>query len=282
MTDNESDETQTTQRSWLDRLSDALLREPQDREQLISLLRDSEQRHLLDADALAMIEGILQFSEMHVRDVMIPRAQTIVINENEQLTEFLPTVIESTHSRFPVTGSIKDEVIGILHAKDLLQYSLSDKPFSMRDILRPARFIPESKRLDVLLKEFRIERNHMAVVVDEYGSVSGIVTIEDILEQIVGNIEDEFDVDEEIFIKKLSDSEFIVKGLTPIAEFNAYFSTHLSDLEFDTIGGLIAQKFGHMPQRGESISLNNFTFTVITADKRRLHLLQMTVGESSP
>lgn len=273
---DEPDES-ANQPTWLERLNLALLREPKDQEQLITVLRDAEQRHLLDADALSMIERILQFSEMHARDVMIPRTQTIVIHEEQTLSEFLPIVTESTHSRFPVIGENKDEVIGILHAKDLLQYGASDKKFKIRDVIRPALFIPESKRLDVLLKEFRLNRNHMAIVVDEYGNVSGIVTIEDILEQIVGEIEDEFDVNEEVFIKKMSEHEFIVKGLTPIDEFNSYFKSQLSDVEFDTIGGLIAQKCGHMPQRGEVITFDNFTFKVITADKRRVHLVQISM-----
>lgn len=266
-------------RSWLERLSQALLREPQDREQLVELLRDAEQRNLLDAQALAMIEGVLQISEMQVRDIMVPRAQMVIVEEKTELKDFLPSVIESGHSRFPVIGENKDEVIGILLAKDLLAYSTAETQdnFNMREILRPAVFVPESKRLDKLLQEFRRNRNHMAMVVDEYGGVAGLVTIEDVLEQIVGEIEDEYDIDDESYIKQHSRTQFIVKALTPIEEFNQHFNAHLTTENFDTIGGLVTHAFGHLPKRGETIQIDQFRFKVLHADNRRIRLLRMTI-----
>lgn len=274
---NDETDHATDQRTWLDRLSHALLREPQDRAQLVDLLRDAEKRHLLDPDALSMIEGVFQVSEMQVRDILIPRSQMVIIEEDQELSEFLPRVIESTHSRFPVVGDNRDEIIGILHAKDLLKY-VSQNPsddFAIRDIMRPAIHVPESKRLDALLKDFRNNHNHMAVVADEYGGVCGVVTIEDVLEQIVGEIADEFDVDEDLYIKQHSETEYIVKALTPIEEFNQFFHTQLDEQEFDTIGGLVIHQFGHMPKRGEKIELASFQFEVLNADKRRIHLLQL-------
>jgi len=267
-----------TSRSWLERLSFALLGEPKDREQLVELLRDAQQRNLLDPDALAMIEGVLQVAEMQVRDIMVPRAQMVAVERDAQLDTILPVVTESAHSRFPVIGENRDEVVGILLAKDLLAYCGPDgvKDFSVRDILRPAVFIPESKRLNVLLKEFRASRNHMAIVVDEYGGVAGLVTIEDVLEQIVGEIVDEHDIEEDAYIKKHNDNVYAVKALTPIEEFNNYFSSSFSDAEFDTIGGLVMHRFGRLPRRGEVISIDRFRFKVLNADSRRIHLLQMT------
>jgi magnesium and cobalt transporter len=274
MTETSTDKTQES--SWLDKLSQVLLREPKDRQQLIELLRDAEQRSLLDADALSMIEGVMQVADMQVRDIMIPRAQMIVVNEDDPLEAFLPTVIESKHSRFPVLSANRDEVVGILLAKDLLQFTQADKTFNMDDVIRPATFVPESKHLNVLLKEFRVTRNHMAIVVDEYGSMAGFVTIEDVLEQIVGEIEDEYDVDEDVYIKKHSDGIFIVKASMPIEEFNQYFTLQYSDEEFDTIGGLVVQAFGHLPKRGEQATLQNFSVEVLNADNRRIHLLKLT------
>lgn len=273
-----SNDIETPQRSWLERLSIALLREPQDREQLVKLLRDAEQRQLLNAEALMMIEGVLQISDMQVRDIMVPRAQMVTIELNEKLAEFLPQIINSGHSRFPVIGEDHNEVVGILLAKDLLTYNDTQKTrFNMRDVLRPAVFVPESKRLDTLLQEFRRNRNHIAIVVDEYGSVAGLVTIEDILEQIVGEIEDEYDIDEETFIKKHSDNQYTIKALTPIEEFNQYFHSNLDDSEFDTIGGLVMQAFGHLPKRGEAVIINGFRFKVLSADNRRIRLLRMQI-----
>lgn len=266
-----------TQRSWFERLGQALMGEPQDREQLVELLRDAEQRNLLNPDALSMIEGVLQVSEMQVRDIMIPRSQMDVIEREAKLAEFLPIVIEAAHSRYPVIGDNKDEVVGMLLAKDLLPFTSgveADK-FNLREIMRPAVFVPESKRLDVLLKQFRSSRNHMAIVVDEYGGVAGLVTIEDVLEQIVGDIEDEHDFDESASILKLNEDEYTVKALTEIEEFNEYFGTSYSDEEFDTIGGLIMNSFGHVPKRGELVELGEWQFKVMRADKRRVHLLKV-------
>jgi len=278
MTDNSTDTT-ASQRSWLDRLSQAFSAEPRNRQDLIELLRDAQQRHLLDADALVMIEGVLEVSEMQVRDIMIPRSQMVVVERDAGLHQILPIITESAHSRFPVIGENRDEVIGILLAKDLLPYFMDggETGFNVRDILRPAVFIPESKRLNVLLKEFRASRNHIAIVVDEYGGVAGLVTIEDVLEQIVGEIADEHDVEDELFIMKHSDSRFTVKALTPVEEFNEYFGMAFSDEEFDTIGGLVMREFGHLPRRGETRQIGRLRFKVLHADSRRLHLLQLTV-----
>ncbi|MFA7095254.1 MAG: transporter associated domain-containing protein [Gammaproteobacteria bacterium] len=271
------------QRSWLDRLS-LLLGEPRDREQLVDLLRDAQRRNLLDADALAMIEGVLQVSEMQVRDVMIPRSQMVVLDRDGSPEEWLPEVIQSGHSRFPVIGESRDEVVGILLAKDLLRYfaeSRNNGSFDVRELLRPAVFIPESKRLNVLLKEFRASRNHLAIVVDEYGGVAGIVTIEDVLEQIVGEIEDEHDIEEGMFVLRHDDGRYTIKALTPIQDFNEHFGTDFSDEEFDTIGGLVLNGFGYLPKRGETITIGRFRFKVIRADNRRIHLLQVTVVNGS-
>ncbi len=272
----------TSSRSWLERLSFALLGEPKDREQLVELLRDAQQRELLDPEALTMIEGVLQVAEMQVRDIMVPRAQMAVVERDAVLDNILPVVIESAHSRFPVIGDNRDEVVGILLAKDLLAYYGQDnaKNFNVRDILRPAVFIPESKRLNVLLKEFRASRNHMAIVVDEYGGVAGLVTIEDVLEQIVGEIVDEHDIEEDAYIKKHNDNVYAVKALAPIEEFNQYFFAEFSDDEFDTIGGLVMNRFGRLPRRGEVISIDRFRFKVLNADSRRIHLLQVTERRS--
>jgi magnesium and cobalt transporter len=259
--------------SWLERLSHFLLREPEDREQLIELLHSSFEKSLLDGDALTMIEGVLQVSETQVRDVMIPRSQMDVIDISKTPEEFIPFVIETAHSRFPVIDDDKNDIIGILLAKDLLRY-YAGEDFDVRDMLRPAVFIPESKRLNVLLKEFRSNRNHIAIVVDEYGGVAGMITIEDVLEQIVGDIEDEYDFDEtEDNIIRDAEGRFRVKALTEIADFNETFGTEFSDEEFSTIGGLVVSKFGHLPKRGESISFNNLQFTALRADSRRLHAL---------
>jgi magnesium and cobalt transporter len=273
-----------TQRSWLERLSKALLREPQDREQLVELLRDAEQRHLLDSHSLAMIEGVLQVSEMRVSDIMIPRSQMVVVNANDSPEEYLPIIIESAHSRFPVLGEDRDEVVGILLAKDLINYLWQNKAtkFQLRDILRPAIFVPESKRLDVLLQEFRINHNHLAIVVDEYGGIAGLVTIEDILEQIVGEIEDEYDVPEDLNIKKHSDTVYIIKALTPIEDFNQFFNANLSIAEFDTIGGLVLKAFGHLPKRGENIAIDRYRFKVLHADNRRIRLLRLKLPKTHP
>jgi magnesium and cobalt transporter len=262
--------------TWLERLGALLMREPEDREQLIELLRSSYERSLLDSDALSMIEGVLQVSELQARDIMIPRAQMDVIDIGEAPDKFIPLVIQTGHSRFPVIEGNKDDVIGILLAKDLLRYYAGEEEFNVRDMLRPAVFIPEAKRLNVLLKDFRANRNHMAIVVDEYGGVAGLVTIEDVLEQIVGDIEDEYDFDEtEDDIIADKGGAYRVKAVTGIASFNAVFHTRFSDADNDTVGGLVLSQFGRMPKRGEQLSFDGFTFKVLRADSRRLHLLQV-------
>lgn len=266
------------QRSWLERLSHALLREPKDREQLIELLRDAEQRHLLDAHALEMMEGVLLVSDMQVRDIMIPRADMISIEHDARLDEFLPFIIESAHSRFPVFDKDHEEVIGILLAKDLLKYTLNDhQQFVISSVLRPAVFVPESTRLDMLLQEFRNKRTHMAMVIDEYGGVAGLVTIEDVLEQIVGEIEDESDVeDDETLIKKHSSTRYILKATTPLVDFNKYFAVNMASLNKDeTIGDIILREFGHVPRRGEAIRIGHFLFKVLHADNRQIRLLRL-------
>ena len=261
----------------LERLSNFLLREPEDREQLVELLHGAYENHLMDADSLAMIEGVLQVSELQVRDIMIPRSQMDVIDITDAPETFIPHVIETAHSRFPVIEDDKNDVIGILLAKDLLRY-YAGEDFEVRDMLRPAVFIPEAKRLNVLLKEFRSNRNHIAIVVDEYGGVAGMVTIEDVLEQIVGDIEDEYDFDEdEDNILKDAKGHYRVKALTEIADFNDRVGTHLSDEEFSTIGGLVVNKFGHLPKRGDNVMIDNLSISVLRADSRRLHSILVEI-----
>jgi len=262
--------------SFLDRLGALLMREPGDREQLVSLLHTSFQRNLLDADALSMIEGVLQVSELQARDIMVPRSQMEVIDVKESPDRFIPLVIQTGHSRFPVIGDNKDDVIGILLAKDLLRYYAGEEEFNVRDMLRPAVFIPESKRLNVLLKEFRSNRNHMAIVVDEYGGVAGVLTIEDVLEQIVGEIEDEHDYDEDDDnIVQDREGQYRVKALTEIADLNAALGTSFSDEDFDTVGGLVIHEFGRLPKRGEEVQIAGLVIRVLRADSRRLHLLEI-------
>jgi magnesium and cobalt transporter len=259
--------------SLLERLSSLLLREPEDRDQLIELLHSAFERHLLDAEALSMIEGVLQVSETQVRDVMIPRSQMDVIDVAESPEKFIPFVIETAHSRFPVCEDNRDNVIGILLAKDLLRF-YAEEEFNVREMLRPAVFVPEAKRLNVLLKEFRANRNHIAIVVDEYGGVSGLVTIEDVIEQIVGDIEDEFDFDEtEDNILVDRSGRYRVKAVTEIADFNNHFQTAFSDEDYDTVGGLVVGRFGRLPKRGETIVIDGYTFQVLRADSRKIHSL---------
>jgi len=261
----------------IERLSHFLLRGPEDREQLFELLKSSYEKNLMDADSLSMIEGVLQVSEMQVRDIMIPRSQMDVIDISHPPEKFIPFVIETAHSRFPVIEDDKNDVIGILLAKDLLKYYAGDD-FEIRDMLRPAVFIPESKRLNVLLKEFRGSRNHIAIVVDEYGGVSGMVTIEDVLEQIVGEIEDEFDFDEtEDNIIQDKNGHYRVKASTEIEDFNEYFNVSFSNEEFSTIGGLIIQAFGHLPKRDEKITFQGFKITILRADSRKLYSVLLEI-----
>ncbi|MXS85150.1 CBS domain-containing protein [Nitrosomonas sp. HPC101] len=261
---------------WLEHISTLLSRKPEDREQLLALLHSAYERNLLDADALAMIEGVMQVSEMQVRDVMVPRSQMDTIDINEKPEEVVPFVIETAHSRFPVTDGNKDQVMGVLLAKDLLRYYSSREAFNIRDMLRPVVYIPESKKLNILLKDFRSNRNHIAIVVDEYGGVAGLVTIEDVLEQIVGDIEDEYDFDEdEAYIVADTDGHYRVKAITEISNFNETLGASFSDKNFDTIGGLVINEFGRLPENGESIIIEDLSFTVVRADSRRLHLLKV-------
>ncbi len=264
--------------SWLRRLLESLAGEPQDLEELSEVLTDARERGLIDTDVFAMLEGVLQVSEIQVRDVMVPRSQMVVIQRDEPPERILPVVVESGHSRFPVVGEDRDEVVGILLAKDLLRYFADggEGQFDIRECVRPAVFIPESKRLNVLLKEFRVSHNHMAIVVDEYGGVSGLLTIEDVLEQIVGDIGDEYDVDEGEGIRKEAERVFAVPALTRIEEFNSTFGTRFSDEEFDTIGGLVLHELGRMPRRGEAIEIGGIELKVVRADRRRIETLRVT------
>ena len=278
---NEESSESGHHRSWLERLSFALLGEPKTREELLELLRDAQQRDLLDMDALAMMEGVMQVSEQQVRDVMIPRSQMGVVERDWSLERLLAEVIESGHSRFPVIGASRDEVVGILIVKDLLRYfAQGASPFRIEDILRPAKFIPESKRLNVLLREFRSTRLHMAIVADEYGGVAGLITIEDVLEEIVGEIDDEYDINRPPdFIRPQGERQFLIQALTPVEEFNDYFSTRFSDDRANTIGGLVMMELSHLPKRGEMVELDGFQLRVLRADNRRLHLLELTLPE---
>jgi len=272
------DEHQKQNRSWLMRLLALVAREPQNREQLMEMLRNAETRDVLSAEMLGMMERILHVAEMQVREVMIPKAQMIVLHKDDHFEKILRIVKESGHSRFPVMDRAGKDVIGIVLAKDLLKYCFDHEPgfFKLPDILRPAVFTPQSKRLDILLREFRVNRNHIAIVIDEYGHVAGLVTIEDVLEQIVGDIEDEYDVDEEEGqIKKISEGVYIVKSSTLIDEFNTYFHSDFNDDEFDTIGGIVLQGFGYLPKRGESIKIKHFRFKVLHSDNRRIYLLEV-------
>jgi len=266
--------------NWLRRLIESLSGEPRDLEQLGEMLTGARDRGLIDADVLAMLEGVLQVSEIQVRDVMVPRSQMVVVSRDDPPEKILPAVIESGHSRFPVVGEDRDDVAGILLAKDLLRYFSEggETNFDIRECLRPAVFIPESKRLNVLLKEFRVSHNHMAIVVDEYGGVSGLLTIEDVLEQIVGDIGDEYDIDDAEGIRKEAERTFSVPALTRIEDFNATFGTRFSDDEADTIGGLILHELGRMPRRGEAIEIGGLELKVTRSDRRRIESLRVTTA----
>ena len=277
---NEPPDGRPGPRSWFGRVARALSGErgePRDRAALVRTVRDAERRNVLGPDALAMIEGALSVGDMQVRDIMVPRPQMVVIEGDRPPEEFVGAIVESGHSRFPVIGDNRDEVEGILFAKDLLEYFArnGDGRFDFADAMRPAVFIPESKPLDVLLREFKSNRNHMAIVVDEYGGVSGLVTIEDVLEQIVGEIDDEHDTGDERLIHAHSNGEFTVKARTPVEDFNAYFQSTFDDEESDTIGGVVVRAFARLPSRLEQVTLEGFRFTVVRADKRRVHLLRV-------
>ena len=267
-------------RSWLDRISSMLSGEPSTRDDLIELLRDVQADGLIAADTLKMMEGALTVSDLSVGDVMIPRSQMVMLSADEKLIDLMKHVVESGHSRFPVHGDDKDEILGILLAKDLLRGVVADNgPASVHELLRPAVLIPESKRLDVLLREFRQSRNHMAIVIDEYGGVAGLITIEDVLEEIVGEIDDEYDLaeDSEALIAAQADGQFLVDALTPIEDFNERFGSDFGDDEYDTIGGLVTAAIGHLPEAGEELTLGRFGFRVARADSRRLHALHVSV-----
>lgn len=268
-------------RRWLQRVAGA----PHTRADLLEILKVARGANLMDADALSMFQGVLETAETQVRDIMVPRAQMVVVERIWSLDKLLPVVVESGHSRFPVIGDSKDEVVGILLAKDLLKFTSTVEGFSagtfdIARMLRPAIFVPESKRVNVLLKDFRRGRNHMALVVDEYGGVAGLVTIEDVLEQIVGEIDDEYDEAEGAHILKQDERRYLVNGLTPVEEFNAYFKADFSTEEFDTVGGLVMHRFGHMPKRGESLRIERFSFNVQRADSRRVSMLQVTLSSA--
>jgi len=269
-------ESSSDKRSFIDRIVHAMGGEPRDQQELLELLRDAQSREIFDEDTLQMVEGAFHVVEMRVRDIMIPRGQMVVINHDSNLEELLPIITESGHSRFPVIDEDKDNVIGVLLAKDLLKYSSdvnSAAEFDMAAILRPTTVTPDTKRLNVLLKEFRAKRNHMAIVLDEYGGVAGLVTIEDVLEEIVGEIDDEHDTEEDALVKHLSDDRYSVNALTPIEEFNEVMGTKFSDDEFDTIGGLVMQHIGRMPKEGEVTNLEGCEFRIVEADSRRVRVM---------
>lgn len=262
---------------WLRRIVGAVSGKPQGREEFLEFLKGAEEQEMFDSDVQSMLEGVLEVSDAHVRDIIIPRSQMTVLERDAAPAELLKIIVDSGHSRFPVIGEDRDEVVGILLAKDLLRFYVEHEgeTFDIRECLRPAAFVPESKRLNVLLHEFRANRNHMAVVVDEYGGVSGLVTIEDVLEQIVGNIDDEHDIEGDLDIQEEKDNRYIVRALTRIDDFNDYFDAQLSDEDFDTIGGLVIFELGRLPRRGEKVRYGQFEFQVLRADRRRVHLLRV-------
>jgi magnesium and cobalt transporter len=266
--------------TWWRKLTQTLTGGPKTLEDLFAILQGAREHHVVDAEALLMIEGVLGTAERQVRDIMVPRAQMTIVQQDWTLDQILPVVVESGHSRFPVVTVSKDKVAGILLAKDLLRFTTAaadQAGFDLERLLRPTVFVPEAKRVNMLLKEFKGSRNHMAIVVDEYGGVSGLVTIEDVIEQIVGEISDEYDESESAKILKQDERRYLINGLTPVADFNAYFKADLPVDEFDTIGGFVVHRFGHMPRRGESVRIERFGFNVQRADTRRVHQLQVTV-----
>jgi len=279
-----NDQVNETNLNLFEKLSRIFLDIPQNRQELVEILQASEKRSLLDMDALSMIEGVLQVSEMQVRDIMIPRSHMVVLDEDNDYEEMLPVVIDSGHSRFPVIGENRDEIVGVLLAKDLLRYVDEErrKEFDIKDVLRQTIFVPESKRLNVLLKEFRDSRNHMAIVIDEYSGVAGLVTIEDVLEQIVGDIDDEHDIEDVGNIRRMGVNRYSIKALTPVEEFNEFFESGFNEEEADTLAGLLMKHLGHMPKRGETISIDNYLFKIMSADSRRIkHVHLVLLPESS-
>ncbi len=278
--DNPHSTNGSSGKSWFDKIKLSFSGEPKSKDELVEVITDAEQREVIDPQTREMIEGVIGVNEMKVRDIMIPRAQMTTIDINQKVEEFLPVMLESAHSRFPVISEDKDHIEGILLAKDLLSYAFNaEKEFELRDILRPAVIVPESKRVDVLLKEFRQQRYHMAIVVDEYGGVSGLVTIEDILEIIVGEIEDEYDTEEDGTddIRPLNKYTYSVKALVSVEEFNSFFETRFSEEEADTIGGIVLKAFGHMPATNDEITIQDIQFKITHSDKRRLVQLKVTV-----
>ncbi|WP_273204835.1 HlyC/CorC family transporter [Marinobacter subterrani] len=277
MSDDQSSRSQGS-KSWLERISQAFSSGPESVEDVLEILRDAESQNIIDVDAMSIIEGAMQVIDMRVDEIMIPRSQMVTVKASQDPKEFLGEIISSAHSRFPVIGDSQDDVIGVLLAKDLLPLALNnDLNWNrIREILRPPNFVPESKRLNQLLKEFKENRNHMAIVVDEYGGTAGLITIEDVLEQIVGEIEDEHDFDEETNIKARGDGSYAVKAVTPVDDFNEFFETDLDEEEFDTIGGVVLKEFGHLPRRGESVEFGGLHFTIANADNRVIRLLQVT------
>jgi len=268
----------STGRWLMKRLTQGLAPELQDRKDLLAVLREAGERGLVDGDALTMLEGVLEVGDLQVRDIMVPRAQMVFVRRDEPAARILPVVVESGHSRFPVMDEDRDDIVGILLAKDLLRLTTASarERFDIREYMRPAVFVPESKRLNVLLKEFRRNRNHMAIVVDEYGGVSGLCTIEDVIEQIVGEIDDEFDVEDDQNIRRDAEAQFTVRGVTRIAEFNEYFGARLSEAEgVDTVAGLLMKELGRLPRRGESASIGGFEFRVLRTDRRRIDALRV-------
>jgi magnesium and cobalt transporter len=271
----------TTTGRWLRRLTRG---EPRDREELGEQLAEASRRGVIDGDALSMLEGVLQVADAQVRDIMVPRSHMVVIQRDDPPERILPLVVESGHSRYPVIGEDRDQVFGILLAKDLLKLFAEEKTedFDIREFLRPAVIVPESKRLNVLLKEFRVSHNHMAIVVDEYGGVSGLVTIEDVIEQIVGEIDDEYDVEDDQLIRRDGSRQFSVRGITRISEFNEYFGTEFEDEDYDTIGGLVVHDLGRLPRRGEAVTIEGIEFRVQRADRRRIEVLRVTTPRDIP
>ncbi|KEF31563.1 MAG: CBS domain-containing protein [Gammaproteobacteria bacterium] len=280
MSDDQSSRSQGN-KSWLERISQAFSSGPESVEDVLEILRDAESQSIIDTDAMSIIEGAMQVIDMRADEIMIPRSQMVTVKASQEPKEFLGEIISSAHSRFPVIGDSQDDVIGVLLAKDLLPLALNnDLNWSnIREVLRPPTFVPESKRLNQLLKEFKANRNHMAIVVDEYGGTAGLITIEDVLEQIVGEIEDEHDIDEETQIKARDDGSYAVKAATSVDDFNEFFQTDLDEEEFDTIGGLVLKEFGHLPRRGETVAFGGLRFTIANADNRVIRLLQVTRSE---
>ncbi|MGP4844640.1 HlyC/CorC family transporter [Marinobacter sp. 1Y8] len=281
MSDDHSSRSQGN-KSWLERISQAFSNEPESITDILEILRDAEDHNIIDVDAMSIIEGAMQVTDMRADEIMIPRSQMVTVKASSEPKTFLTEIMDSAHSRFPVIGDSQDDVIGVLLAKDLLPLALNnDLSWSkIREVLRPPTFVPESKRLNQLLKEFKETRNHMAIVVDEYGGTAGLITIEDVLEQIVGEIEDEHDFDEETHIKARADGNYAVKAMTSVEDFNEFFDCKLDEEDFDTIGGLVLKEFGHLPRRGEETSFGGFQFTILNADNRVIRLIQVRRHES--